>query len=96
MIMTPSTKKVFYTFLKQDIRPIAAKAIGLILERFQKNYPESANDIQQTFLSENKEDIIDSIQNLVGNLQTTIEELEQSLALIGEIPDLEEKNDEED
>mgnify|MGYP003122438293 CR=1 FL=1 len=96
--MKTSTKKVFYTFLEQDIRPIAGKAIGLILQRLQQNYPKSATDIEETFSSKNKEDIIDSIQNLVENLQATIEELEQSLVLISEIPDLDKsvKEDEEE
>lgn len=86
-------KKISFKVAEEDIRAIAKNTLTLVISRLGINFQQNIANIEQAFLSANNMEILTEIQTLIDGLEDNIKELQNLADLVGEIPDLDSKEE---
>ena len=89
-------KKISFKVLEEDIRGIARNSLAMVIGRLSRRFQENTTEVNNAFVSGGSVEILTEIQKTIEGLEDSIKELQNLADLIGEIPDLEVPEEEEE
>tara|TARA_R110000787_G_scaffold245055_1_gene350843 strand:+ start:23 stop:334 length:312 start_codon:yes stop_codon:yes gene_type:complete len=80
-----SSKEVKFKLCKEDLRPMAATMVNLIIKRLSDKLNKNVSETGQALINDSNIEILEKLQKLVNDLQLSITEIQDTVDLIQHI-----------